>query len=185
MVINIKNKDNMKNIKILGRSMTNKNKNKKGFTLIELLVVVAIIGALAAVGVVAYNGYIGAARENSSKSIHNGVAKFIANEAAKCALDESAKIMGGTITCTTGTDDILDLLVDGTVLQDKDPYDGGLSVVKAAPAAADGGARGNVIATKADVTEDGETTQKILLTTCWDKDCSASKTLTTTVQIFE
>jgi type IV pilus assembly protein PilA len=30
--------------------------NRKAFTLIELLVVVAIIGILAAVGVVAYNG---------------------------------------------------------------------------------------------------------------------------------
>ena len=159
--------------------MTNKNKNKKGFTLIELLVVVAIIGALAAVGVVAYNGYIGAARENSTKSIHNGVAKYIANEAAKCALDENSEIMGGSITCTTDTDDILTLLTGGTVLQDKDPYDGGLSVVAATPATKP---RGNVVATNADDAASG--TQKILLTTCWDKDCTEDA-LTTTVQVFE
>ena len=160
--------------------MTNKNKNKKGFTLIELLVVVAIIGALAAVGVVAYNGYIGAARENSTKSIHNSVVKYIANERGKCALDENASIMGGTADCTTSAADIITALTgDDSPLQDKDPYDGGLAVVNAAPAAADGGARGNVILTT------NTDADEITLTTCYDKDCSTDKTLTSTVAVSE
>ena len=47
-----------------------RSNNCKAFTLIELLVVVAIIGILAAVGVVAYNGYTKSAKINATKANH-------------------------------------------------------------------------------------------------------------------
>ena len=52
---------------------------RNGFTLIELLVVVAIIGILAAVGVVAYSGYTAGAKKNATKANHNKIVKFIKN----------------------------------------------------------------------------------------------------------
>ena len=60
----------------------------KGFTLIELLVVVAIIGILAAVGVVAYNGYTKNAKINATKANHKTVANFIKVNFAKCEIGE-------------------------------------------------------------------------------------------------
>ena len=73
-------------------------KNNKGFTLIELLVVVAIIGILAAVGVVAYSGYTSSAKKSSAKSNHATVLKYVAAEVQKCNIGETTamKDSGGT-----------------------------------------------------------------------------------------
>ena len=114
-------------------------KNIKGFTLIELLVVVAIIGILAAVGVVAYNGYTKAAKINATKSIHNNVMKFIAAETKKCSLDSSGTILKnadgtGGLTCTalntavinttpTGASSVTTTIgALGAVISDKNPH---------------------------------------------------------------
>ena len=72
---------------------------RNGFTLIELLVVVAIIGILAAVGVVAYNGYTGAAKVNATKAILKGTIKYTQTELMKCELGES-KVMNGYLNCS-------------------------------------------------------------------------------------
>ena len=41
----------------------------KGFTLIELLVVVAVIGILASVGVLSYNGYVSGTKRKSAENM--------------------------------------------------------------------------------------------------------------------
>ena len=78
--------------------------NSNGFTLIELLVVVAIIGILAAVGVVAYNGYTKSAKVNASKANHKNLAKIIKANIFK------ASALGGDVYLKTNSEGSTTLL---------------------------------------------------------------------------
>ena len=60
---------------------------KNGFTLIELLVVVAIIGILAAVGVVAYSGYTSGAKNAVIKSNLKQVIRSINQDFITCEIN--------------------------------------------------------------------------------------------------
>ena len=140
-------------------------KNNKGFTLIELLVVVAIIGILAAVGTVAYQGYISGANKSATKSNHASAVKYIAAELAKCSIGEEEVMKntdGGTLTCSARTTDGTVTTAAVAAMSDfKNAYD----------------SSGSGVASSSDATlgqvsindEDGIVT----ITTCWDTDCGS------------
>ena len=71
--------------------------NKRAFTLIELLVVVAIIGILAAVGVVAYNGYTKIAKIKATQANHKLLVNLISAKWQMCnVLSEVEYNINGT-----------------------------------------------------------------------------------------
>jgi type IV pilus assembly protein PilA len=73
--------------------------SSKAFTLIELLVVVAIIGILAAVGVVSFSGFTESAKVSATKQIQSQTIKYTKAEIMKCKLG-AATAMSGYLNCT-------------------------------------------------------------------------------------
>ena len=156
-------------------------KNNKGFTLIELLVVVAIIGILAAVGTVAYNGYTAGAKKASAKSNHATVVKYIAAEDQKCNIGET-KAMSTKLDCSGRTGTTVIAAAELALADFKNPYDPDSAAVRDDPV---------TFATKADMgfvnmVADGKV---LTITTCFQNDCATvdgeAPTVVNTVEVVE
>ena len=62
-------------------------KVKSGFTLIELLVVVAILGILAAIGIVSFSGFLNTSKVTVAKGNHTSLVSNIESVWLKCILN--------------------------------------------------------------------------------------------------
>ena len=155
--------------------------NHKAFTLIELLVVVAIIGILAAVGVVSFGGFTGSAKINATKSNHALVVKYIATETKKCETGAYAMETSPTqrLTCAGRSVLTVSTYASSGLVDLKVPYDSQYGAVSfESPKNSDADLGRNRLL-------QGQSAKYIKVSTCFQSPCTDSaNVLTSEVEIY-
>ena len=108
-----------------------------------LITIIVVIGIMAIVGVVAYNGYTASAKKNAVKTMHAQTLKYVSAEVQKCTLEGSnGKAFGsssancGQINGNTGAvKAVADLVANST---DKNPYDNKEKAIKSSTSYVEG-----------------------------------------------
>ena len=129
-------------------------KINKAFTLIELLVVVAIIGILAAVGVVAYNGYTKSAKIKATLKQHSIVRNSVQSILGLCDIGDPVSYVNKNsytvnVPCDDGNGMVSPIINKHAMFQQggkwwwgfQNPYNADLVGVKSSPMLSYSGAK--------------------------------------------
>jgi type IV pilus assembly protein PilA len=123
---------------------------------------------LAAVGVVAYNGYTASAKVGATKTIHAQTVKYISAEIQKCSLGET-KFMGTNQDCpATAAKAVAGAIA---TMSDKNPYSTTNNAIRGSTAFNEG---------YVSVSVSGSS---VLINTCTKTGCAAADQMTATVAI--
>lgn len=106
--------------------LQNIKKNQKGFTIVELLIVIVVIGILAAITIVAFNGIQNRAKDTKASELANQFRGKVASwQAVKGNYPTQAEVTAG-LTATDATEAKLDAGLLSNI------YTGGTAVTTAA-----------------------------------------------------